>query len=494
KQWGVAKRAQGAQLTAELDALFNAPPNELADRIENLSSFGRQAVSEATIWSRSYDKSTRLRALLFLNSVEPRQFGEIIPLLGMTPPEFIGPVLKIASQADDAIDELTAAATKAKDPVVALRASILLAHLSDDVLLRNHLKGSLDGAADYDLIMQAIDWKHDPRLWAKIVSNRRADTRVRYFATLILGAYPQDQLRRAELSLDFDDLVNHPDSTVHAAGRYLAECVGNDCFDIPLNPGDDANWILGPGEIPMIRFEPEKYEYEPVTPATAKSKHPNIVVDIDRPFWMSSIPVSQKLYARFDASDAVVPEDSDARVTVEDVVIRQDILEDKNQPMLATTLAEACTMCNWLSRQEGLEECYEYQPPPAVLSEGSRVSLRKVPWSLDREANGYRLPLTSEFEAAALGMHRKGTFWRIAEQICRSSGYEGKFDYSSPLFSLVPSPTGVFCFDQHRGAWISTDGWASSISARQSGFGKGLHLIPRASPGVVMFLARTAEE
>ncbi|MFK8113625.1 MAG: protein kinase [Rubripirellula sp.] len=494
-QWTVAGEAKRREMTANVDLLLNGPTSELPQRIETLRKFGSEANAELAAWSDSVDPNLQLRSEIYLQTVQPESMAEIAPLLANTPTEFFDLVLNIAQRANDATSVLKQTYANENDSIGANRAAILLAYLGDDSAIGERLQGSEDADIEHGFILDTTQWRGKPNLWADLV-NDSADPLIRYHAGIVLGGYPESELNAAGITFDFPAMINSPDSTIHSLGRYLAHHFGEDALGIPLNPPAGADWRVGPDNIPMVRLDKARFDYEsPI--AHFLKRNQDFMVEVDHPAWMATIPVSKRLYAEFLASNPTPePEEKSMEVDLERFHLPEYLAGDE-QPMFGTSLAQAYVFCNWLSRREGLQECYSEKEVDVVEinhtfkggTEGKRV-LHPIPWDCDMNANGYRTPTISEYQLAVRTKYEHGLAWKHALAISASSGFVAS-RHAQPLLQLHPSKLGVFAFDPSCGAWTSGSDRITGQHVSQQGTTDGLLQYP-AGPGTCIYLVQAA--
>jgi formylglycine-generating enzyme required for sulfatase activity len=114
-----------------------------------------------------------------------------------------------------------------------------------------------------------------------------------------------------------------------------------------------------------------------------------------RAFQMDKYEVTNQEYRRFDP-------------THHSGEYRRHNLNGGEQPVVLVSWWDAVRYCNWRSRQEGLEECYDEDTGECDFSR-----------------NGYRLPTEAEWEFAARGGY-EGTWYPWGDKISRDdANYDG---------------------------------------------------------------------
>jgi formylglycine-generating enzyme required for sulfatase activity len=93
-------------------------------------------------------------------------------------------------------------------------------------------------------------------------------------------------------------------------------------------------------------------------------------IQLNRPFYLSFYEVTNAEYQQFDSQHS--------SGTVFGIT-----LNNQNQPVVGVSWSEAALFCNWLSRQEGLQEFYQVDKEEIV--------------GFNPEAVGYRLPTEAEW-------------------------------------------------------------------------------------------------
>jgi serine/threonine protein kinase/formylglycine-generating enzyme required for sulfatase activity len=486
-RWSAAAAAEQRELVAIVDSYFNGSTKDLSNGIADLVKFGNVAVREVEQWQDSVDQEVQLRARLFLQTQAPTNFSAITPLLAVASPDWFESILAIAQKTADAKGELIATLATNVSEKNSIRAAILLAHLGDDSHLTGLLAGSVDANKDNALLKESVVWGHAPEVWSKILNAAQEPT-VIYHAGIVLAAFSPEEMKSASTSSNILQLINSPDATTSSVGRYLANHLGEDVFSIPLNPPANANWRLGPDNTPMVLVEPAKFEYSQSVSQIRVDESNTATLDVERPFWMATLPVSQRLYAEFVAENETLIDNSDARVSLDGLKLPAYLIDAPNQPMVGTNLAQAYCLCNFLSRRAGLQECYSPREVEGVIADRGQFTLEPIPWNFDPTANGIRVPTPSEFKLSAQCRYERGFPWQHTLDLPRANLAEASRGFPLPLFHFAPSRYGIFVF--HTGTWTSGD--ITSLSVVANGYRPGVATKQFAAVNAVIFLAQNA--
>jgi len=170
----------------------------------------------------------------------------------------------------------------------------------------------------------------------------------------------------AEIYLRKSDAANH------SAAEYALRRLG---LSIPPARGvRDADrsdrWYVDQAGITMIKLDPGTYVWYPhIGPEP-------MTVRLTYPFWLSGHEVTVGQYRQF-VEDGGLSHDWDGPFAYDGL--------SPEHPVQLVSWSDAVEFCNWLSRQSGLEPCYERR--------GGR-------WRLRRNVDGYRLPAEAEWEYA----------------------------------------------------------------------------------------------
>ncbi len=134
-------------------------------------------------------------------------------------------------------------------------------------------------------------------------------------------------------------------------------------------------------------------------------------------------------------------------------------------PVLGVSWYEAAEYCNWLSKQEGLELCYE-PDKDGKYQEGMKMS----PDYMQR--SGYRLPTEAEWEYACRAGAVTCRYYGQTEELLGKYGWfaNNSPDRSQPVGSLKPNDFGLFdmhgnvsnwCQDRYRTYTVGPSGKAA---------------------------------
>ena len=310
------------------------------------------------------------------------------------------------------------------------------------------------------------------KLWADLVRESEiAD--VRYHAGIVLGSYPKTVLREAEVTFDYPSLINASDASTQSIGRFLAKHLGEDISSIQFQPPPQANWRVGPYAISMVRFEPKDFVYQRTQLTYKKEKQDDSQYSVKRPFWTATTPVTEQMYRDFSSDLSSEKPEFNTDRRLDRFNLYDFLIDDPSQPAVAISLDQAYEFCNWLSRREGLAECYaarEVQPTDLTPN-----GLPAIPWNFDQNANGYRLPTNDEFHLAAQCGYPHPDNKHVGK-IAAAGGYpEDLPSHAAELFTLIPNRSGIFQLDNSCGTWICGDEEITFYSVEDIGLLKGFH-------------------
>jgi hypothetical protein len=455
-QWTEASRERQKALISEVDLLLDGPATEVPVHIKRLVQVGEPAVRLLDGWTDSVNKQRMYRARLFKQSTSDTSAASVVEAIEHAEPELMLATREIIGRASDGMKELSKRAADPSSPEASMRAAIVAAYLGDRQPLSKLLEGSADANRDTAILKEAIRWRLEPKPFVDLLMDPVQPVSSRYHAGVILASYPKTELVAAHAAFDPLVLIQSPQISIHSIGCFLATHLGLEISVAPLVAPENADWKVGPDNLAMIKIPAQEATYETIEYAKpVESK-----LTIAKEFWISTVPVSTRFYNEFANSRATLADGKKVTPVTTDIFPEPLKNRTENEPVLRITLNQACEFCNWLSRREGLEPCYEYRPQPRPEPTGPDFKPGPIPWVTSDSANGYRLPTREQFIAATHANYRRGIPWTHVEAIGEAGGDYIRAvndDYARKLYSLVPNRLGCFLNDPKCGSWVCMD-------------------------------------
>ena len=189
-------------------------------------------------------------------------------------------------------------------------------------------------------------------------------------------------------------------------------------------------------------------------------------VELTRSYWLADREVTLGQFLQFTADQAYDGEKPPAWPGND---VRKGLTDD--YPVRHVSWYDAVLFCNWLSREENLEPCYERSGTTRIGTDDHAIVLTKdqvnsenphthmgpgmyVIWNYKTGKNGYRLPTEAEWEHAC----RAGTqtIYAFGNDVRMLSDYAYRTEEGGTKL-----PNGWGMFDMHGDPWEHCYDWGT---------------------------------
>ncbi len=274
---------------------------------------------------------------------------------------------------------------------------------------------------------------------------RESDASIRSALIQMLGEFTESHFPAAERAALIDKLLvafqTEPDPSVHAATYWLlrqwkqgdrVSAIADKFSHRPVRAADRPRWFVNSQGQTFVTLPGGQFTMG--SPETEPSRFANETphrVRLGRQFAVAATLVTRAQYRAFQQDAKTISLNEDQPLAL---VVRTD-----DSPQTAVTWYEAAQYCNWLSRREGLPECYE----PNASGEFAHGMKAKDGYL---ELAGYRLPTEAEWEyACRAGTTTSRYFGNSATLLPSYAWYAANGqDRTWPVASLKPNDFGLF--------------------------------------------------
>ena len=268
------------------------------------------------------------------------------------------------------------------------------------------------------------------------------ETSMRRALILAIGTYGTEGLSPGERELLIAKLLdlyrNDTDAGIHGAAAWTLRQWGQqeklqaaDVELMKLKDRNDRRWFVNSQGQTFAMIE-GPVEFRMGSPPTEPDRFPRNEIPhhriIPRRFAIAVQEVSVEQYQGFVKENPGVDHAENDKYS-----------PDQKGPQNGVTWYHAAAYCNWLSRQEGLAECYEPNPDGRYAA-GMKIK----PDAL--HLGGYRLPTEAEWEyACRAGAGTSRYYGASVDLLGRYAWFNATSqDHAWPCGSLLPNELGLF--------------------------------------------------
>ena len=273
--------------------------------------------------------------------------------------------------------------------------------------------------------------------------------------------------------------MQSPDSGVHGAAEWMLRRWKMELPDIPATDTltADKNWHVTPSGMTMVRIPAGSFLNRLKGDWTQFDENaPSQKITISKDFLMSNKEVSfgqfrkamedpdvslrERPYLRYDKNDDVQAQFFDNQEDNVFGYLNKLIRKRSDErPVVHISWNQAVMYCNWLSRKEGFEPCYERTGKTHELSKWEGWLTEE--WQLIPGRNGYRLPTNAEWELACRASTSTDfSFGNDTRFLTRYAVHDAPLG-PEPCGSKLPNGWGLF--DMHGNAMEFCNDWVRSF-------------------------------
>jgi formylglycine-generating enzyme required for sulfatase activity len=218
-------------------------------------------------------------------------------------------------------------------------------------------------------------------------------------------------------------------------------------------PDGGRNWFVNSLGMTLLKIRPGQFVRHDELPEPKEQ-----TVILTHPFYLCDREVTFGRFRRFYDDPQCPPEEKPAIMHQFDQADSEANSADmRDHPQVSVNWYDTVLFCNWLSRKEGLEPCYER------TGKKERIQTKEYDaWQLIANGTGYRLPTEAEWEyACCAGTTTDFACGSDQELLRKYAVFQSS--HSAPVGSKLPNGWGLF--DMHGNPWEWCYDWYGAYGA-----------------------------